>query len=156
MKQVTLERRLEILKLEGMGFSEFEIVKDISKRFQCTKRNVYLDFQSKAKWQPQLQKLSMALQTVLNRHEQIYRKAAFMYLKSRGEKERLAALNIMRSVNHDYFSMLQSTGQISKLPEKVIMNVELAKSLVEYEEALEKASQSDLRSRDSTKQMDSP
>ncbi len=36
-------RRLELLKLEGLGFSQAEIVNELSQKSACTKRAVYKD-----------------------------------------------------------------------------------------------------------------
>lgn len=39
-------RRLELLKLEGLGFSQAEIVKELSVKCACSERAVYSDFES--------------------------------------------------------------------------------------------------------------
>jgi len=49
-----VSRRLELLKLEGLGFSQAEIVKELSVRCECSRRTVYYDFESCASWQPVL------------------------------------------------------------------------------------------------------
>ena len=38
-------RRLELLKLEGLGFSQAEIVKELSMKCACSRRTVYNDFE---------------------------------------------------------------------------------------------------------------
>jgi hypothetical protein len=48
-------RRLELLKLEGLGFSQAEIVNELSQKSSCTKRAVYKDFETRESWQPILQ-----------------------------------------------------------------------------------------------------
>ena len=79
----TVERRLELLKLEGMGFNQVEIVKQLSQKHGCSDRTVYYDFENRANWQPTLQQLSdheaILLKTV-NRYEQIYREASIRLL----------------------------------------------------------------------------
>jgi hypothetical protein len=47
-----ITRRLELLKLEGLGFSQAEIVSELSQKAGCSKRTVYLDFERRANWQP--------------------------------------------------------------------------------------------------------
>jgi transcriptional antiterminator len=47
-----VSRRLELLKLEGLGFSQAEIVKELSVKCECSRRTVYYDFESRASWQP--------------------------------------------------------------------------------------------------------
>lgn len=44
-------RRLELLKLEGLGLSQAEIVKELSQKAGCSARTVYLDFESSAETQ---------------------------------------------------------------------------------------------------------
>jgi hypothetical protein len=48
-------RRLELLKLEGLGFSQVEIVKELSVKCECSERTLYSDFECRAVWQPILQ-----------------------------------------------------------------------------------------------------
>ena len=49
-----VKRRLELLKLEGLGFSKPEIVKELSQKHECSGRTVYRDFESRDEWQPEL------------------------------------------------------------------------------------------------------
>ena len=48
-------RRLELLKLEGLGFAQAEIVNELSQKLTCSKRVLYKDFESREVWQPILQ-----------------------------------------------------------------------------------------------------
>jgi hypothetical protein len=41
-----------LLKLEGLGFSQAEIVKELSQKNVCSKRTIYNDFEARATWQP--------------------------------------------------------------------------------------------------------
>jgi hypothetical protein len=50
-----VSRRLELLKLEGLGFSQAEIVKELSQESTCSERTVYRDFEVRDSWQPVLQ-----------------------------------------------------------------------------------------------------
>jgi hypothetical protein len=76
----TLERRLELLKLEGEGFSPTEIVKDLSVKYEVTVRTVYHDFETKHIWQPLISEWDFEehLLTTVNRYEQLYRKASLL------------------------------------------------------------------------------
>ena len=47
-----VSRRLELLKLEGLGFSQAEIVKELSVKCACSGRTVYSDFETRGSWQP--------------------------------------------------------------------------------------------------------
>ena len=98
----TVARRLELLKLEGMGFNQSEIVKELSEKHRCSERTVYYDFENREDWQPALQQLddhqSILLKTV-NRYEQIYRQASVRLLTGTQEATQLGALNIMLKVN---------------------------------------------------------
>ena len=78
-----VQRRLELLKMEGLGFNQAEIVKQLSEKYQCSARAVYYDFERRPGWQPTLLQLSdqeKVLLKVINRYEQIYRQAAFKCL----------------------------------------------------------------------------
>lgn len=126
MKQETLERRLELLKLEGEGFSKPEIVKELSMKKQCSTRLVYWDFQTKPTWQSQIQQLKNATLKVLNRHDQLYRNASFQYIHSKNEpRTALRAITEMRELNRDIFDMMQSRGDIPKIKEQSVISGEL-------------------------------
>ena len=98
----TVARRLELLKLEGIGFNQVEIVKELSEKHQCSERAVYYDFESREGWQPVLQQLgdsqAILLKTV-NRYEQIYRQASVRLLTGSQEATQLGALNVMLKAN---------------------------------------------------------
>jgi len=93
------ERRLELLKMEGEGFSKCEIVKDLSVKYQVSMRQIYNDFENRKKWQPRVQMIDSLL-AVKNRYLQIYREASFLFLHSTNENSKLGALNTMLVANH--------------------------------------------------------
>ena len=95
-------RRVELLKLEGLGFSQAEVVNELSQKLSCSKRVLYKDFESREVWQPTLQSVlepKAVLFKVINRYEQIYRQASLGFLSSSNELARMAALNIMLKTN---------------------------------------------------------
>ena len=98
----TVARRLELLKMEGMGFNQSEIVKELSVKHRCSDRTVYYDFENRRDWQTSLQQLddheSILLKTV-NRYEQIYRQASVRLLTGTQEATQLGALNVMLKAN---------------------------------------------------------
>lgn len=100
--EAVIERRLEALKLEGMGLSQPEIVKQLSQKFQVSARSVYRDFQLRSQWQPvllQLKDQDKIMQKVINRYEQIYDRAAFKHVTSQNENVQIGALKIMLDAN---------------------------------------------------------
>jgi len=100
--EAVIERRLEALKLEGMGLSQPEIVKQLSQKFQVSARSVYRDFQLRSQWQPvllQLKDQDKVIQKVINRYEQIYERAAFKHVTSQNENVQIGALKIMLDAN---------------------------------------------------------
>jgi len=99
MQLHTLERRLELLKGEGNGLNTHEIVQELMAKFGCSRSTAYNDFATKPEWQPILQELAKQLLKVQNRHEQLYRKASFMYTQAKSDRARIAALNLMRQIN---------------------------------------------------------
>jgi hypothetical protein len=94
-----LERRSFELKLEGDGLLKREIVKEASIKFECTLATIYRDLATRHVWQPLLQELTASLLKTQNRHEQLYRKASFMYTQAKSDRVRIAALNLMRQIN---------------------------------------------------------
>jgi hypothetical protein len=97
-----VDRRLELLKLEGLGFSQAEVVNELSQKLSCSKRVLYKDFETRDSWQPVLQsavKPDWLLLKVLNRYEQIYRQASLRFITTSNELARMAALNIMLKAN---------------------------------------------------------
>lgn len=103
-----VERRLEFLNMEGMGFSLCEIVKVLSKKYHKTERSIYYDAETRKTWQPlftQLFDLDKARLVVVNRYETIYRKAAFMVLQG-DNSEKATGLKIMLDVNRSLAKLL--------------------------------------------------
>ena len=74
--------------LEGLDFSQAEIVKELSQKNACFERTIYNDFEARATWQPILQgdvKPNEVLLKVINRYEQIYRQASMRFLTASNE-----------------------------------------------------------------------
>ena len=119
-----VSRRLELLKLEGLGFSQAEIVKELSQKMECSKRTVYNDFEGRITWQPVLQgvvKPDEILLKVVNRYEQIYRQASMRLLTSSNELAQLGALNTMLKANSLLFesaALPELMGRLKVLEDK--------------------------------------
>jgi len=117
-------RRLELLKLEGLGFSQAEIVKELSQKLSCSERAVYYDFESRADWQPIIQSIvkpEAVLLKVVNRYEQIYRQASVRLLTASNELAQLGALNTMLKTNAALFEtavLPEILGRLKALEEK--------------------------------------
>jgi len=114
----TDSRRLELLKLEGLGFSQAEVVKELSVKCACSERTVYGDFETRASWQPTLQSVVNSegiLLKVINRYEQIYRQASMRLLTSSNELAQLGALNTMLKANSLLFETAVLPELISRL-----------------------------------------
>jgi hypothetical protein len=111
-----ITRRIELLKLEGLGFSSAEIATQLSQKADCSKRTIYQDFETRTEWQPILQSIKRCdevLMKVVNRYEQIYREASVLLLTCEGEWSKIGALNTMLKANAMLF-------QTAVLPE--VMN----------------------------------
>jgi len=96
----TVARRLDFLKMEGLGFSLCEIVKVLSEKYRKSARCIYYDAETRGTWQPlftQLFNLDTARLVVVNRYETIYRKAAFMFTAGK-PGENVSALKVMLDV----------------------------------------------------------
>ena len=120
MKEKTIQRRLELLKLEGNGLEPSEIVKELSVKYEVTQRAVYLDFETRKNWQPPLQETNEAVMKVRNRHEQLYRKAAVTYMQAKSDHARIAALHLMRQINFDIAELTGAKSQKPTLEETFI------------------------------------
>ena len=77
----------------------------------------------KPMWQPLVMEVKQALHTIVNRHEQLYRKAALTYMQAENNAQKIAAINLMKTINLDAFEMLQSTGHIKKVPEEIVADI---------------------------------
>jgi hypothetical protein len=119
-----VSRRLELLKLEGLGFSQAEIVKELSQKLGCSERTVYYDFESRADWQPIIQSVvdhEAVLLKVVNRYEQIYRQASVRLLTASNELAQLGALNTMLKANAALFEtavLPEVLGRLKVLEDK--------------------------------------
>ena len=117
-------RRLELLKLEGLGFSQAEIVKELSQKLACSSRTIYKDFETRESWQPVVQSAIDArsiLLKVVNRYEQIYRQASIRLLTASNELAQLGALNTMLKANAALFEtavLPEMLGRLKGLEEK--------------------------------------
>ena len=120
----SVARRLELLKLEGLGFSQAEIVKELSQKLACSKRTLYNDFETREAWQPIVQSVIDArrvLLKVVNRYEQIYRQASIRLLTASNELAQLGALNTMLKANAALFEtavLPEVLGRLKELEEK--------------------------------------
>ena len=103
------KRRSELLKLEGLGYSQAEIIKQLSEKNGCSERTLYNDFETRATWQPSVQcvtKPEDVLFKITNRYEQIYRQASLRMLSSTNPIVQLGALNTMLKVNSMMYETL--------------------------------------------------
>jgi len=115
-----VKRRLELLKLEGLGFSMPEIVTELSQKHECSGRTVYRDFESRGQWQPDLQNVknhTQILMRTVNRYEQIYREASVRLLTGTQELTQLGALNIMLKVNSKIYEIAVLPDILNRLKE---------------------------------------
>jgi len=120
VRVTAVKRRLELLKLEGLGFSMPEIVTELSQKYGCSGRTVYRDFESRGQWQPELQNVknhSQILMRTVNRYEQIYREASVRLLTGTQELTQLGALNIMLKVNSKIYEIAVLPDIFNRLKE---------------------------------------
>ncbi len=124
MNKLTVERRLELLRLEGNGLEPSEVVKELSSKHGVSERMVYKDFETRSVWQPELQEMQKALLKVRNRHEQLYRKAVVAYMQAKSDRARIAALNLMRQINVELAQFAGAKFQDSQESEDVVIKWE--------------------------------
>ena len=112
------KRRSELLKLEGLGYSQAEIIKQLCEKNGCSERTLYNDFETRASWQPYLQSVTKPddiLFKITNRYEQIYRQASLRMLSSDNPIVQIAALNTMLKINSMMYETLVLPDLIYRL-----------------------------------------
>ena len=139
MKGQVLERRLELLKLEGNGLSSPEMVKDLSIKYRVSERSIYYDLETKTLWQPVFQETKNAYLKMINRHEQLYRKAMLIYVQAKSTRERIFAIHLMRAINKDMFDFLPRADRMVVHSQKTKADARINDALKEYNAALKKA-----------------
>lgn len=108
-----------MLNLEGKGFSRPEIVKEISRKYQCTERTVYYDFETRSKWQQY--NCEDAVLKVLNRFEYLYRTASLNMMMAKHGNIKVAWVRIMLDANKqlaDKFVIPEMLKRVKDLEEK--------------------------------------
>ena len=120
-----MDRRLDILKMEGNGSNRVEIVRHLSEKYDVTRRTLYYDFEKRGKWQPAIGQYADRKKLVLrllNRYEQIYRMAAFKHMQSSHDNIQLGALKVMLEANDRLFEKLVLT-ELSSEVEKIQLHL---------------------------------
>jgi hypothetical protein len=121
MRQQVLERRVELLKMEGSGFSTIDIVKHLSQKYGVSERQLYYDYEKRKIWQTMIQQLAdpeALMLKIINRYEQIYQKASFIQLQADNDNARIGALRTMLEANHALHLTITPEATISEpLPE---------------------------------------
>jgi hypothetical protein len=145
VRKNTVERRTELLKLEGLGFSESEIVTELSQKYHVDPRSIYRDFESRDKWQLTKDAHKLFLKA-FNRLEQSYKRAAAIYLmNSQNPNAQLGAARIMTDIA---IRQIELTGyKIPPMPDGDITlswsdnTVKTLKDLDQYNQALKHAAE---------------
>jgi len=142
----TLERRPKLLNMEGLGFSRYEITKELTTLFDCTPRTILYDFKNRGKWQPLLEQYDpkTSLLKIINRLNTIYRKACFKLLQSQNEMVQLGALRIMLESSKALVDVTipDDVKEEQFRPEKIVLRWQQGKSvedlLRQYKDILER------------------
>jgi hypothetical protein len=130
-----VERRLEFLKMEGLGFSLCEIVKHLSKKYRKTERSIYYDAETRGTWQPlfsQLYDLDKARLIVMNRYDTIYREASFMF-KQGEPRNKPQSLKIMLDATKNTVELLGLTSftELNAQEEREVLDKQQIKQLAD-------------------------
>lgn len=108
------DRRLELLKMEGIGASPNDIVKELAGKYHVSERQIYYDFESRSVWQPKLLQLKdpdRIMQKIVNRYEFLYRKASFMFLTINHPNVQFAYMKLMFEINKEMRETLLPTNR---------------------------------------------
>ncbi|MDR0493072.1 MAG: hypothetical protein LBH74_05490 [Nitrososphaerota archaeon] len=129
-----LERRLDFLKLEALGFSLCEIVKQLSEKYQTSQRNIYYDAENRNTWQPvltQLFDLDKARFVVTNRYEYLYRLAS-LHFQTASETQKPVYLARMVEIT-DRLVALLGLESLKENQDKKRLDAEAEQALVQTE-----------------------
>lgn len=148
MRQV-LERRLEFLKLEGLGLSLPEIVQELSQKYALTKRTIYYDSEHRASWQnmlTQVHDIERALLIYQNKLDSIYRRLSFIAVQG-SEMAKVQALRVMLGV---VSRQAELAGVQVNVPSKIEVSLndkagETALLLQKYNDVLDQAADLNLK-----------
>jgi len=91
----TVEIRLKLLKMQGLGFSKMETVKHLSEKFDITVSGAYYHFETIDKWIDQyldFKNIKEFQFNILNQFNQINREASFQYLHTADPKAKIGFL----------------------------------------------------------------
>ncbi|MDR0471496.1 MAG: hypothetical protein LBH79_07245 [Nitrososphaerota archaeon] len=129
-----LERRLEFLKLEALGFSLCEIVKQLSEKYQTSQRNIYYDAENRGTWQPvltQLFDLDKAHLIAANRYEYLYRLAS-LHFQTANDVQKPVYLSRMIEIT-DRLVTLLGLESLKENQDKKKLDTEVEKALAQIE-----------------------
>jgi hypothetical protein len=96
-----LEYKLDLLQMEGQGFTRTEIVSYLADKHKVSKKLGYYYFKTRARWQPELLGLEDAKDSyhqTLNRLEYIYRRFSLLSANAPEFSNRVGALKGMLEV----------------------------------------------------------
>ena len=111
--------------MEGLGFSQSEIVKELSVKARVSERTIYNDFENRMQWQP-MHIAEREVYRIVNLYDQIYKKAAFKYLSSQNESIQLGALKVMLEIvkrQHEVLVLPELVERLKLLEEKAAKGV---------------------------------
>jgi len=139
-----VERRLELLRMEGLGFNQGEITKVLAEKYGLNRRTVQYDFENRVSWQPMFTNCDprRSLLKTLNRFEFLYREAAFILKTTQNDLAKLGAINSMRETVKLLIDVQGLAGLKDVAgPERLVVEVvdHVREHLQAYDEALEKA-----------------
>lgn len=93
----TTEIRLKLLKMQGLGFSKAETVKQLTETFNITRGGAYYHFETLSKWASQyldFENVKDFQFNILNQLSTINREASFQYLQAKEDNARIGYLRV--------------------------------------------------------------
>ena len=122
----TVAIRTELLKKQGEGFSNPEIVKHLKATFDITKAGVYYHLNSKDKWIDEYSKVfgKDLGATIRQRFDHVYREASFRYLQSREDNARIGFLKVMLETNKVLLSFYSSDSVLDDRPIQLSFDID--------------------------------
>lgn len=112
------ERRKEMLSKHSSGLSLSENVKELSLKYNITRRALYYDWKIRKHWLPVilgLEDSETVFYELLDQHRELKRLALKEYLQADNSNARVGALRLLRDLNLDFIELLAFNDLASRL-----------------------------------------
>lgn len=118
MKEITVKRRLDMVKKRSMGLSLQQTVKELQGTYDVSKQWLYQDWKDRHKWLPAILDLSDTKRLywdLVAFHNQIKEWAVLQYLKADNSNAAIGALRLLRDLNLDFSELIITRDALARI-----------------------------------------